>query len=88
MIIENLSFVISILNRDDQPQSSTKSADKRRSIFGGYQLEQRRTAATQIEGASSSTRQSNGLLIRRFGVRFPGGPPILELNPLHDWLDA
>src|SRR3972149_11488264 len=24
--------------------------------------------------ASSSTRQSNGLLIRRFGVRIPGGP--------------
>ncbi len=27
--------------------------------------------------ASSSIRQSNGLLIRRFGVRIPGGPPLL-----------
>lgn len=30
---------------------------------------------------ASSTRQSNGLLIRRFGVRFPGDPPVFT----HSW---
>ena len=28
---------------------------------------------------ASSTRQSNGLLIRGFGVRFPGDPPVFAL---------
>jgi hypothetical protein len=28
-----------------------------------------------LHRASSSIWQSNGLLIRRFGVRIPGGPP-------------
>ena len=32
-------------------------------------------AVARLRRASSSTRQSNGLLIRRFGVRIPGGPP-------------
>ena len=30
---------------------------------------------------ASSTRQSNGLLIRGFGVRFPGDPPVFA----HSW---
>src|SRR5215210_4371262 len=34
-----------------------------------------RGAIGRLPRASSSTWQSNGLLIRRFGVRIPGGPP-------------
>jgi hypothetical protein len=34
--------------------------------------------------ASSSIWQSNGLLIRRFGVQVPGGPPIPLLDDLED----
>ena len=38
----------------------------------GLMIADRRSFTYRV---ASSTRQSNGLLIRRFGVRFPGDPP-------------